>query len=84
MKTAILTGLTTAIVAFGVPLAVGDSPIEEETTVTTVDEDSPQASCVDDGNRIYGPNNPEGVPPGHYDDGGVLDIPWSQLGIYEV
>lgn len=42
-------------------------------------EDSPEWSCVDDGNHICGPNNSEGVPPGHYDEGGVLDVPWSQL-----
>ena len=39
-------------------------------------EDSPSWSCVDDGNRICGPGNANGVPAGCYDDGGVLVAPW--------
>lgn len=39
-------------------------------------EDDPGWSCVDDGNRICGPGNDNGVAPGCYDDGGVLEFPW--------
>jgi len=39
-------------------------------------EDDPGWSCVTDGNRICGPGNPDGVPPGCYDDGGMLVAPW--------
>jgi len=42
----------------------------------TITEDSPAWSCVDDGNRICGPANPEHKPAGCYDDGGVLVAPW--------
>ncbi|AYP70047.1 hypothetical protein I5G62_gp61 [Mycobacterium phage CRB2] len=40
------------------------------------EEDEPGWSCVDDGNRVCGPNNPEGKPAGCYDLGGVLIAPW--------
>jgi hypothetical protein len=39
-------------------------------------EDEPCWSCVDDGNRVCGPNNSEGKPAGCYDDGGVLEYVW--------
>ncbi|VBA56020.1 hypothetical protein LAUMK142_05350 [Mycobacterium pseudokansasii] len=39
-------------------------------------EDQPGWSCVDDGNRVCGPENSEGKPAGCYDDGGVLWAPW--------
>lgn len=39
-------------------------------------EDQPGWSCVDDGNRVCGPGNANHVPPGCYDDGGVLFAPW--------
>jgi hypothetical protein len=38
--------------------------------------DTPTASCVDDGNRVCQPDNPEGEPAGCYDDGGVLWADW--------
>jgi len=41
-----------------------------------VQEDQPGWSCVDDGNRICGPGNPQGAPAGCYDDGGVLVAAW--------
>jgi hypothetical protein len=44
--------------------------------VSTIEEDSPAWSCVDDGNRICGPNNAQGAPAGCYDDGGVLVAAW--------
>lgn len=39
-------------------------------------EDEPGWSCVDNGNRICGPNNAEGKPAACYDDGGVIVAPW--------
>ena len=39
-------------------------------------EDESGWSCVDDGNRICGPDNAQGVPAGYYDEGGVLIDPW--------
>lgn len=41
-----------------------------------VEEDSPEWSCVDDGNRVCGPGNANGVTPGCFDDGGVLEAYW--------
>lgn len=75
MKKAILTSLAAGTILLGVPLALGNT----YGFTSEVDEDSPLWSCVDDGNHICGPNNPEGKPAGHYDEGGVLDIPWDQL-----
>ena len=40
------------------------------------DEDSPEWSCVDDGNRVCGPDNDEGKPAACYDDGGVIVALW--------
>jgi hypothetical protein len=39
-------------------------------------EDDPGWNCVTDGNRICGPGNANGVPPGCYDTAGVLVAPW--------
>ena len=39
-------------------------------------EDDDDWSCVDDGNRVCGPNNPEGQPAGCYDIGGVMIASW--------
>lgn len=39
-------------------------------------EDEPGWSCVDDGNRVCGPDNAEGKPAGCYDDGGVMEFAW--------
>ncbi|WP_431231351.1 hypothetical protein ACQ856_17320 [Mycolicibacterium psychrotolerans] len=41
-----------------------------------VQEDDLGWSCVDDGNRICGPGNPEGKPAACYDDGGVIVALW--------
>lgn len=41
-----------------------------------IEEDEPGWSCVDDGNRVCGPDNPEGKPAGCYDLGGVLIAAW--------
>jgi hypothetical protein len=39
-------------------------------------EDEPGWSCVDDGNRVCGPGNPEGKPAACYDEGGVIVALW--------
>jgi hypothetical protein len=39
-------------------------------------EDEPGWSCVDDGNKVCGSGNEQGVPAGRYDEGGVLMDPW--------
>lgn len=62
-----LTTLIATAIAFA-PLAPADQP--------TIMEDQPGWSCVDDGNRICGPDNPQGVPAGRYDAGGVLVDAW--------
>jgi hypothetical protein len=41
-----------------------------------IDESESGWSCVDNGNKVCGPNNPQGVPAGRYDEGGVLVDPW--------
>lgn len=63
--------LLTAAVIFAYPWWV---PIPA--WADTPEEDSPSWSCVDDGNKICGPDNSEGKPPGLYDEGGVLIAPW--------
>jgi hypothetical protein len=67
----IKASLATLLVAVGVPLIVANTP-----AASAVDEDDLGWSCVDDGNRICGPGNPEGRPAGCYDDGGVLVAAW--------
>jgi hypothetical protein len=39
-------------------------------------EDDASWSCIDNGNRVCGPNNEQGMPAGRYDEGGVLVDPW--------
>lgn len=46
--------------------ATADAPLEDETGW----------SCVDDGNRVCGPENDEGKPAGCYDTAGVLVAAW--------
>ena len=41
-----------------------------------ITEDESGWSCVDHGNHICGLGNPQGVPAGRYDEGGVLIDPW--------
>lgn len=76
MKTAILTGLAMAAIAFGVPVAIDGTPLDGPDEGSQVQEDSPEWSCVDDGNRVCGPNNREGKPAACYDDGGVIVAYW--------
>lgn len=56
-----------------ISLAVLAAPAAHAAPIT---EDDPGWSCVDDGNRICGPNNANGVAAGCYDDGGVLVAVW--------
>lgn len=69
-----------AKVVLGASLALGfgSLPIAhaDQTGVQGVQEGSPQWSCVDDGNRVCGPNNPEGQPAACYDEGGVIVALW--------
>ena len=39
-------------------------------------EDDPGWSCITNGDRRCGPGNSNGVPPGCYDDAGMLVAPW--------
>lgn len=39
-------------------------------------EDSPEWSCIADGNRTCGPGNEQGAQPGCYDDRAALVAPW--------
>jgi hypothetical protein len=57
-------------------LAMHSPALAPADTVTTVQEDSPLWSCVDDGNKVCGPGNGNGVPAGPYDEGGVLIDAW--------
>ena len=41
-----------------------------------IEEDESGWSCVDHGNHVCGPGNPQGVPAGRYDLGGVLMDLW--------
>ena len=41
-----------------------------------IDESESGWSCVDNGNRTCGLDNPQGAPAGRYDEGGVLVDPW--------
>lgn len=65
--------LTTLVAAAMITLApMAGHPAD----LPQVQEDDPGWSCVDDGNRICGPNNPEGKPAACYDDGGVIVALW--------
>lgn len=59
------------MIAIATALAVALSPVALQPF-----EDDPRWSCVDDGNRVCGPDNSEGQPAGCYDDGGVLWAVW--------
>jgi uncharacterized cupin superfamily protein len=51
----------------------GDAHADDTTVIF---EGDPRWSCVDDGNKVCGPGDPQGVPAGRYDEGGVLIDPW--------
>ena len=63
-----------ASLALGFTAAPHGDAHADDTTV--IFEDDPRWSCVDDGNKVCGPGNPQGVPAGRYDEGGVLIDPW--------
>ena len=64
---------TTAIVVAGVVTAGVYAPEGS----ASPQEDDPGWSCVDDGNRVCGPQSDDwGHTPGCYDDGGVLVALW--------
>ena len=89
-KNAILTSLAAGGILLAVPVALGNAygfsdEVQEDSAVSSVQhstdrggiqEDDPWWSCVDDGNRICGPNNPEGKPAACYGDGGVIIALW--------
>jgi hypothetical protein len=73
--------LVAAKAALGASLALGFAAMPHAVAradSVTIEEDSPQWSCVDDGNRIRGPDNPQGPPAGQCDEGVVLIDPWPQ------
>ena len=65
-------GLTAAVITVTVALSGVLTPAAH----ADPQEDEPGWSCVDDGNRVCGPANSNGVPAGCYDGGGVLVAPW--------
>ena len=69
VKAALGAGLTLGFTA----APHGDAHADDTTVIF---EDDPRWSCVDDGNKVCGPGNPQGVPAGRYDEGGVLIDPW--------
>lgn len=70
MKTVITTIAVTAGIVFGL------NGVYETANELRHYEDDPDWSCVDDGNRVCGPNNDEGKPAACYDDGGVIEMYW--------
>ena len=49
----------------------GDAHADDTTVIF---EDDPRWSCVDDGNKVCGPGNAQGVPAGRYDEAACLSI----------
>lgn len=72
LKTTLAAGILIGA-ALGIPIGPALIATAHADTIT---EDSPAWSCVDDGNRICGPGNPEGKPAACYDDGGVIVAAW--------
>lgn len=68
VKLIVAKGLLGASLAVGLMLSPSGS--------AQPNEDEAGWSCVDDGNRVCGPDNAEGKPAGCYDDGGVLVAVW--------
>jgi hypothetical protein len=64
----------------GASLALGLATSQADTAKAQPLEDEPGWSCVDDGNRVCGPDNDEGKPAGCYDEGGVLVALWPCAG----
>jgi hypothetical protein len=72
-----------AKLVFGSSMALG-LLMSPHATAGPIQEDDPRWSCVDDGNRVCGPGNSNGVPAGRYDAGGVLVTPWSELSASDI
>jgi hypothetical protein len=53
-------------------MAAGVTGIEHQ----SIQEDDPGWSCVDMGDHACGPGNSNNVPPGCYDEGGVMYAMW--------
>lgn len=70
------TAISAAIITFCTVLSLGEIYNAANDPIPHHTEDDPDWSCVDDGNRVCGPNNPEGKPAGCYDIGGVLIAYW--------
>ena len=66
-----MRGIVVALAATAVAVGL-TAPVDE----ASLEEDQPGWSCVDDGNRVCGPDNEGGQPAGCYDDGGVLVAVW--------
>jgi hypothetical protein len=85
-----MVGIVAIKVGFGASLAFGFGhglvgTAYADTSTAAIDqgiadgeseEDEPGWSCVDDGNRVCGPNNTEGKPAACYADGGVIVALW--------
>jgi hypothetical protein len=71
MKTKTASLLVAGVWIFGGLMAAGEVQAH-----ASGPEDGPAWSCVDDGNRICGPDNSEGKPAACYDDGGVIVALW--------
>lgn len=65
-----------AKVALGASLALGFGSLPISVAHADVQEDSPEWSCVEQGNRVCGPGNSEGQPAACYDEGGVIVALW--------
>lgn len=65
-----------SVIGGGILLTLAGLPSSCAHVHAMPDEDSPEWSCVDMGNRVCGPGNSNGAPAGCYDDGGVLFAAW--------
>jgi hypothetical protein len=65
-------GLVATVWLFGGSMVEGVADLAE----AHASEDDASWSCVDDGNHVCGPGNPEGKPAACYDDGGVIVAMW--------
>lgn len=61
-----------ATLAFGLPSAEDSRAV----VVAQCEEDQACWDCATMGNRVCGPDNPQGMPAGRYDVDGVLVDPW--------
>lgn len=74
--------LTTGVfigLALGMPLGAALAPPAQAEPSTTIQEDDPAWDCTMDGDHVCGPENSNHVPPGLYDQGGVLVTAWPTI-----